>query len=331
MDLYPDALRTALNALQDESQDVITQKLYNKRDEVLKVIDAEGFETQHIPNAFNEISQSSLPVQTKQPTLLIQRQYDVRGLETSTQRQADTLNFKVKRDYSNLYGKPTHIRDELKGNYQRGYDRKGRLIWTQNPLQQQRSNIAYDAWDKPIKITNAIGLSTQHLYDVDNRSETIVDSLGNKRSIIHNIFAEKIKEIDANLQTQTWQHTADGQISRTTDAIGRGYAAVYNLLGDLTEKQILKGIKTHYVYDAIERLITKIQDVDGAKRQTQFQYNLLGHCVKTIDAKGIVQENKYDRRGLIIEECLDAQTSGLNLTTKRQYNGQGKLTSETPG
>ncbi len=327
----PDSLRIALDALQDDALDVITQKFYNKRDEVIKLIDAEGFETQYIPNAFSEISQTSLPVQTKQPSLVIQHQYDARGLEIGTQRQTDTLNTKVKRAYSNLYGKLTHLADELKGDYQRGYDRKGRLIWTQNPLQQQRSSIAYDAWDKPTKITNALGLTTQHLYEQTKRSETIVDPQGNKRTIIHNIFAEKIKEIDANQHTQTWQHTADGQISRTTDALGRGYASVYNLLGSLTERQILNGSKTQYIYDAIGHLITKIQDVDGAKRQTQYQYNLLGHCVKTIDAKGIVQENKYDRRGLVIEECLDAQTSGLNLTKTRQYNGQRKLTEETQG
>ncbi|WP_342146122.1 hypothetical protein [Rickettsiella endosymbiont of Aleochara curtula] len=327
----PEALRKALDALQDATQDVITQKFYNKRDEAIKLIDAEGFETQHLPNAFSEISQTSLPVQTKQPTLIIQHQYDARGLETSTQHQADALSSKVKRAYSNLYGKLTHLADELKGDYQRGYDRKGRLIWTQNPVQQQRSNIAYDAWDKPTKITNALGLSTQHLYDLSKRSETIVDPLGNKRSIIRNIFAEKIKEIDADLHTQTWQHSADGQISRYTDALGRGYIAVYNLLGSLTERQILNGIKTQYVYDAIGHLITKIQDAQGAKRQTQYQYNLLGHCVKTIDAKGIVQQNKYDRRGLVIEQCLDAQASGLNLITTRQYNGQKQLLSETQG
>ena len=323
-------MRTALDALQDATQDVITQKFYSKRDELIKLVDAEGFETQHTPNAFNEIGQSSLPVQTKQPTLVIQRQYDARGLEISTLRQAETFS-KVKRDYSNLYGKLTHLRDELKGDYQRGYDRKGRLIWTQNPLQQQPSNIFYNAWDKPTKITNALGLSTQHLYDLNHRTETIVDPLGNKRSIIRNIFAEKIQEIDANQQIQTWQHSADGQISRYMDALGRGYAAVYNLLGSLTERQILNGIKTQYFYDAIGRLISKIQDADDLKLKTQYQYNLLGDCVKIIDEKGIIQENKYDRRGLIIEECLDAQASGLNLTTTRQYNGQKQLLSEIQG
>ena len=326
-----DALRTALDALQDDTQDVITQKFYNKRDEVIKLIDAEGFETQHLPNAFSEVSQTSLPVASKQPTLIIQRQYDARGLEISTQRQADTLSTKVKRDYSNLYGKLTHIRDELKGDYQRGYDRKGRLIGTQNPLQQQRSTIVYDAWDKPIKMTNALGQTTQHHYRFSKRSEVIVDPLGNLRILIRNIFEEKIKEIDVNQQVQTWRHTADGQISHYTDALDRGYLAVYNLLGDLTEKQILNGIKTQYVYDAIGQLITKIQDTDGLKRQTHYQYNLLGHCVKTIDAKGIIQENKYDRRGLLIEACLDAQATGLNLTTTRQYNGQKQLLREMQG
>ncbi|MFZ2486274.1 MAG: hypothetical protein WAW84_06770, partial [Candidatus Rickettsiella isopodorum] len=327
----PESLRKALDALQADTLDVITQKFYNKRDEVIKLIDGEGFETQHIPNAFSEITQTSLPVESKQPTLIIRRQYDVRGLETNTLRQADSLKSKVKRDYSNLYCKLTHIRDELKGDYQRGYDRKGRLLWTQNPLQQQRSTIVYDAWDKPTKITNALGLTTQHLYNQSKRSETITDSLGNQRTIIHNVFAEKIQKITAKQQTQTWQHSADGQISRYIDSLGRGYTAVYNLLGNLTEKQIIKGSKTQYCYDAIGHLIIKIQDAEGEKRQTHYQYNLLGQCVKTIDAKGIVQENKYDRRGLIIEECFDSQEKGLNLITTREYNGQKQLLNETQG
>ncbi|HEY2566290.1 MAG TPA: hypothetical protein VGH95_01080, partial [Candidatus Aquirickettsiella sp.] len=326
-----DALRAALDALQDDTRDVITQKFYNKRDEVIKLIDPEGFETQQFPNAFSEVTQTRLPVASKQPTLLIRHQYDARGLKISTQHQADTLNTKIKRDYNNLYGKLTHLKDEIKGYYQRGYDRKGRLIWTQNPSQPQHSTITYDAWDKLTKITNALGQATQHLYDPNKRSETIVDPLGNQRTIIHNIFAEKIQEIDAKQQTKTWQYNADGQVSRYTDALGRGYVAVYNLSGNLTEKQILKGIKTQYVYDAIGHVITKIQDAEGAKRQINYQYNLLGHCVKTIDAKGIIQENKYDRRGLIIEECFDSQEKGLNLTTTRQYNGQKQLLNETQG
>ena len=325
-----DTLRKALDAIQN-TQDVVTQKIYNKRDEVVKLIDGEAYETQHLPNAFSEVSQSKLPVQTKQPSLVIQHQYDGRGLEISTQRQADTLNTKVKRDYSNPYGKLTHIRDELKGDYQRDYDRKGRLIGMQNPLQQQRSDIAYDAWDQPTKMTNALGQTTQHLYHLNKRREIIIDPLGNQRIRIRNIFSETIKEIDAKQQTQTWQHTADGQISHFCDALGRGYEIIYNLLGDITEKQILNGIKTQYRYDARKHLIAKIEDTEGLKRQTRYEYNLLGQRIKTIDAQGTIQLNQYDRRGLVVEQCFDTKKTGLNLTTTRQYNGQKQLLSETQG
>ncbi|OIZ98243.1 hypothetical protein BEV13_06920 [Rickettsiella grylli] len=325
-----DALRHALDALQ-EDQDVVTQTFYNKRDEVITRIDPEGFETQHIPNAFSEGIQTLLPVGSKQPTLMIQRQFDARGLEISTQRQADALSIKIKRDYSNPYGKLTHLRDELKGDYQHGYDRKGRLIWTQNPLQQQRRQISYDAWDQPTQTSTALGQTTHYHYHLNKRYEVIIDPLGHQRIIIRNIFAEKIKEIDAHLHTQTWQHTPCGQISHYTDALGRGYSAVYNLLGWLTEKQILSGIKTQFIYDALGRVITTIHDAEGIKRQTHAHYNLLGHCVKTIDAKGIVQENKYDRRGLVIKEWFDAEKNGLNLITTRTYNGQKKLVRETQG
>jgi YD repeat-containing protein len=330
----PESLRKALDALQDDTHDVITQKAYNKRDELIKMTDAEGYETQHIPNAFSEVSQGSLPVQTKQPTLIIQHQYDARGLEISTQRQADTLNIKVKHDYSNLYGKLTHTRDALKGDYQRGYDRKGRLIWRQNPLQQQRSNIAYDAWDKPSKITNALGQTTQHLYQQSKRTQTIIDPLGNQRTLVQNVFAEKIAETDANQQTQTWQHAPDGQINRYSDALGRGYLHYYNLLGYLTAQQILNGSKTCYLYNAIGNCIAKIEDAEGYQRQTQYQYNLLGQCINTTDARGIVQENNYDRRALVIQQSFDPNQgtqTGLALTTTRDYNGQGKLIRETIG
>ncbi|MGB9087927.1 MAG: hypothetical protein WCB98_06125, partial [Candidatus Aquirickettsiella gammari] len=329
-----ESLRKALDALQDDTQDVITHKAYNKRSEVIQGIDAEGYETQHIPNAFGEISQSHLPVQNKQVSLVIRHHYEPRGLEIMTQRQADDVSIKIKRDYGNLYGKLTHIRDALNGNYQHQYDRKARLIWTQSPVHQRASRIAYDAWDRTTKISNALGQTTRYLYNQNQRQQIIIDPLGNRSSITQNVFAEKIIETDAHQQTQTWQHTCDGKISRYSDALGRGYVAVYNLRGDLTEKQILGGIKTSYVTDAIGQLIEKIQDVDGLKRQTQYQYNLLGHCIKTIDPRGIVREKSYDRRGNVIKKCLDpnqATQSGLALQTTRDYNGQSKLTREAIG
>ncbi|MFM2322307.1 MAG: hypothetical protein RLZZ225_460, partial [Pseudomonadota bacterium] len=328
------SLRKALDALQDDAQDVITSKAYNKRSEVIQRIDAEGYATQYMPNAFAEIAQTSLPVHNKQASLLIQHQYEPRGLEIMTQRQAENASIKIKRDYSNLYGKLTHIRDELGGNYQHIYDRKARLIWTQNPLHQRPSRIAYDAWDRTSQVSNALGQTTRYLYNQSKRQQIIIDPRGNRRSIIQNVFSEKIAETDAHQQTQTWQHSYDGKISRYRDALGRGYVAVYNLRGDLIERQILAGIKTRYVYDALGNRLEKIEDVESSQRKTQYQYNLLGRCIKSIDPRGIIREKIYDRRGDVIKQYLDpnqATQSGLALQTTCDYNGQRKLIREAIG
>lgn len=69
----------------------------------------------------------------------------------------------------------------------------------------------------------------------------------------------------------------------------------------------------------------------GLQRQTLYHYNHLGYLTKTIDPNGIVIENKYDQRDLVIAQCLDPQKSGLNLMTIKNYNGQRQQIEEILG
>ncbi|WP_374428136.1 LysM peptidoglycan-binding domain-containing protein [Ideonella dechloratans] len=197
---------------------------------------------------------------------------------------------------------------------------------------QPEDRIAYRRYaldGKLVSETNYEGIKTTYEYDVSGRLVKTTQGVGRS---------------DARV-TQT-RYDAWGR--KTADLGGEGSAKITDGLTQSQIDTVWASDGVDYAYDALDRVRSRT-DANGNK--TLFYYDEDGHLVYTINARGEVEENQYNSRGLlsaVIRHATRISTSGLvgGLATSAVkslivadasndsivsygYDGFGRRTSET--
>jgi YD repeat-containing protein len=190
------------------------------------------------------------------------------------------------------------------------YDPMNRLVRTEaalfDPATQQPvsggkavTEIEYNGLSQVTRLVNPNGHATQIAYDTANRRRTITDAKGN---------------------AARYEYDADGNVVELVE----------------TEKPDLGGadevFTTRFEYDALDRLIATLDNVNTAQR---FAYDSRNNRVLSVDGRGNVVRYRYDGRNRLTDTIRTLTDTGDGsgqaigtLTTRQTWDDSGRLTSQ---
>jgi RHS repeat-associated protein len=184
------------------------------------------------------------------------------------------------------------------------------------------SSMTYDGYGRPLVATDAAGGTSTTVYtpatNVFPTKTEVTNSVGFAHKITtewHPIFGTPTKEIDANLNTTTWQYDGLGrtsQIRRPTEQTTQdpSFSFSYTLDTDsdadlLPEKPPVVKSRQLQIYGASGGVFEDGWVVfDGFMRERQTQ------ALSPEAGKVLVSETRYDARGLVREDILPEPVTG---------------------
>ncbi len=304
----------ALNRLQtvtDAYNKVISRKVYDANGNVIKEIDAEGYQSANDDESrFGTIYTYNLG------NLLV---------SISTPEAADKKKISNKFTY-NQYGEVTKQTDAL----------------------DCTTSYEYDAAGNMTKVTDALGTTTKYSYDKQGNKLTMTDGRGKLTSYAYSDFGKLKSVTNADNKTQSYKYDLEGNTACVTDKNGNNTVYAYDNRGLLLERKVLISGNSsanssdivsytydeagnrasmtdeigtsEYSYDENNRLI-EIQK-NGAT-QISYAYDQIGNVTKVTDLKGYEVGYTYDK-----SSRMETVTYG-GKTTTYSYDDNGRRSSVT--
>ena len=231
----------------------------------------------------------------------------------------DALNNTTHFGYDAL-GRRTTVTDARGNTFTTYYDGNGNVIKTTDAKGNTISETVYNALNKPLTVTDAMGKSTIYTYNELGLVETVTDSMNHVSEFTYN---------------------SRGQNTAVRDALNGESEATYDLLGNVTRFEGPLGGATNYSYDDMGRLVSESTVSDGTKR---YEYNALNVRKKITNARGqVVRQVFYDSMGRItvytspegaVSYTYDANSNVLTVTDShgtitRTYDALNRVSSYT--
>ena len=337
-----DELRNELNTLQSV-KDAITCYERDSRGLITKKIDPDLNVSEFKYDAFKQCIWEHLPVADKQPSLIVEHEYEQRGLEKTLTKKANEKEIKIEKSYAHYLGKETDYIDEMGGRTQSIRDRLGRVREIKKQVMRDQyiidSKADYDAFSQPTKLTNADNESVSIAYSQKERTQTLTYPDGSKTTVCKNIFNEQVELTkglvaqDNTLYKESFTHAPDGQIESHALGEENVTSVIYDWLGKKEVETDAFKIATRYHRDAARHLIEKVVDAakEGVKLTTIYEPNAFGKNETIVDASSIIIKNEFTPTGKLEKSTLDSTENGINRVTKLKYNAQGKELDITQG
>ena len=283
---------------------------YDEEDNVTKAIDKRTFETTSVYDDNNRMVEIRAPLQ---PPVLTA--YDEVG---NIVRVEDVLGLVIEKEYDSL----------------------NRTVKTTGGVGRQDARVSavgYDANNRVISKTDALGYTVQYAYDKNgNRTKVI-----NKRGYETNFEYDKLNRLTntVNALTDNASHTYDegglvteskdwrghvvkstydnyGQRIEVEDAEGNVSSNKYDLAGRIVSQWNAKHVETRYTYDEEGNIMTKTVGYDLPDvRVLANTYDDLGRLFKSTDPLGTYTETHYDKSG--------------NVTNVQHFSSIGTLLRES--
>jgi YD repeat-containing protein len=287
--------------------------------------------------------------------VLIRNSYDLRGnIISTTQSFANGSDARTSTDGYDLLNRQVLVTDGEGFSTSISYDAFGNQIGiTHGQYLVSQSDPSYSA----AKAARAFPQTNTFSYDADDRMLSFTDALGNVTSYQYDTVGNRISSTDANGHTTRYTYdllnrvtettTPEGGITRDTydhvgnkiaeDQLQSGDAATgvwrhssfqYDANGYLTAETDPTGVATTYSYDAMGNLLSqtsaagtsdartvrmeydldnrKITDIDALGNRTTYAYDAMGNRIKVTDALGHVARYYYDGANQL-KEVVDPQ------------------------
>lgn len=203
--------------------------------------------------------------ETDQNGNTIRFEYDERGSQT---KFIDALNH-VSVQRCNELNLPIEFIQANGGKWQRRYDNRGNIMFTQDPLGATWTYIS-DLRGNIIRIIDALGSEMRLSYDLSGGLSGWTDWEGNT----------------ARNQYDYW-----GRLVRQIDPLGNSYEFSYDLTGRLTSIKYPNGNRREFKFDPEGNLLS-VSNADGTS--VQFLYDGIGNLIARIDEIGNVVKFHYD-------------------------------------
>ena len=201
------------------------------------------------------------------------------------------------------------------------------------------TTIDYDAVGNVIKITDADGVFVGYTYDAAHRLTDITDALGNHIHYTLDAAGNKTKEDtydNGNTLRRTLSRSYNtlGQLTGVTDGLNHtvfnaSYTDSYDANGNLVHTADGLGIQRKQGYDALNRLVSTLDNYNGTDTATQntqatFAYDALDNLEGVTDPDGL--STTYDYDGLSNPKALHSPDTG---TTSFQVDAAGNRIQQT--
>ncbi len=303
---------------------------YTTRGLLASVRDAEQVLTQYTYNAFGWLTHETRAVGTTAETTSASF-YDMRGLLTSREEAAGTTDARTLQWVYDVFGRVESSTDGRGSSTSYTYDKAGRQITrSQSVLGRQETwTTAYDAFDRTLSVTNPHGHTTHYVHSDAGRSMTMTTAEGVVVVTTHNRLGQVLTVTEALGQATTYHYNRDGQETGRQNALNPASESLYYANGLLASSTDAAGRKIELRYDAVGRVLQRIEDPQGLALTTSFRYDAQGRLLREVDPSGRVSEYRYDREGRLTETASDP--AGLNLRTTYRYDAQGRRVEVVEG
>lgn len=213
--------------------------------------------------------------------------------------QTDPLGYLSTSTYNGI-DQPTRFVDPRGGETTLAYDGAQRLATVTNPLNNTIEAYQYDAGDRLVSRTDALGRATTYTYDAAGRLETMTDRNG---------------------QVSTYSYDARGRVTSIdrTDGTTR---YTYDAIDRLIQIDDPAG-SIEYRYDAVDRLIRETQRTGASTTEVGYAYDALDRRIRRTVNGADATEYDYD---------LDDRLTGIRFrdaVTRYAYDAAGRLTEKT--
>ncbi|WP_168121766.1 hypothetical protein [Paenibacillus sp. HB172176] len=218
------------------------------------------------------------------------------------------------------------------------YDAMNRKTSTISPEGLTVEVIAYDEWDRPVKVVDGIrytgsmdeSTGTSFLYDGLGQVIRQIDAIGHVSKMEWDILGNLVKTVDAKGNITRFEYSPDGKLLRSIEADGGSMQFTYDKLGrKLTERNPL-GAVTTYAYNSFgkEKSVT-----DALGYKLQKKYDLSGNLVRSQDKQGSVTLYEYDASGKLVRQQTPLEKDGSGNTVYAVkgfvYDSAGNLLKES--
>lgn len=193
---------------------------------------------------------------------------------------------------TNEFGETVEVIDGENNATEFNYDLNGNLLTTINTVNGQAQSVAqeYDSANRLTLTTDADGRQIRYEYDEANR------------------LLRQITDPDGQALTMVYEYDGLGQRTRTIGSGGRIVDIRFDLDGNVVEQVV---------------------DPLGAALTTRFEFDSRGNQLAVIQPTGPSTSTRteylYDDLNRLVQEVRDAGPSGLNLTKRYFYDGNGNV------
>ncbi|UOF15052.1 putative Ig domain-containing protein [Lysobacter capsici] len=306
---------------------------YTARGRVATATDAEGAVTRYTYNAFDERTREERAFATSVSSIT-DYQYDKRGLLIQRSEAVGTAEQRAAGWVYDAFGRALTATDARGNATAYAYDRLGRQIGRSHKVTygaEVHWSSSYDAFGRVLTTTDANGNVTAYAYDDANRSLTLTTPEGNSVVTVHNRHGQSVsvtEPVSAGKSiTRSFVYDLDGNLIEASDGAGGVSRSEYDARGLLSATVDASGRRVELRYDAVARLLQRIEDPAGLALTTHYAYDGQGRQLSVTDASGRVSSQRYDRNGRLLELTLDPGSLGLR--TSYAYDAQGRQITVT--
>ncbi|MGH8547581.1 MAG: putative Ig domain-containing protein [Methylococcales bacterium] len=258
------------------------------------------------------------------------REYDQDGNVLKT---TDALGNETTYTYD-AFGNQETKTDPLLRTTQFDYDSRRNVLEETDPLAKATS-YTYTALNDVLTITDPLNRVTSNSYDTRGNLLATTDTSGttgyayDTGGVIIANSGLMTGRTDALHNTTTYEHDAQGNLSKEIDPLGNATTYQYDANGNRTQEtrtRTLAGggtetLSTQFLYDNNNRLEKTIHP-DGSTTRTV--YNAIGKQSQTIDALGRTTDYQYDTQSRLIQTTYPDGTSESSA-----YDAEGRRISST--
>ncbi|MFM2409443.1 MAG: hypothetical protein RL481_271, partial [Pseudomonadota bacterium] len=318
-------------ALALDSGDSRVSRIFDVRGNTTQLIDAAQQTSTFAYTAFNQLLEQRSWVGTSQEDRA-DYSYDRRGLRLTETRYLNgaTAGATYGASLYDAFGRVTELQTNIDGRkFLYEYDRAGRLIKSTDRLGAEET-FGYDARSNRISHKDRAGNTTLFEYDRFNRKVITTTAENIVTEVVRNAYGQTISIKDGENRVTSYTYDRNGNLKTVTDAAGTT-SSDYDFADRLTIVTDANNVKTRYVYDAADRLLTRTEDFKpgGLNITTAYAYDAKGQQIQVTNGYGtpeqVITLFVYDNRGQQVEVLQDAGAGKLNIRTKYLYWPNGKV------
>ncbi|MHA6194734.1 glycohydrolase toxin TNT-related protein [Pseudomonas wadenswilerensis] len=273
-----------------------------------------GLQTAALGTLVAAIRNASLDSRTSQS-------YDTRGL-LLTSIDAEGISTTNQYDqYGQLQRQIRVIAGDRKVTTTFGYNLRGeRISQTRDAGSLNLTNrVAYDAFGRVIRTTDAAGFITSTDYQDSGRTVVVRDPLNQARRSEFDAFGRTLREVDALGHITQYSYDDTNRSITVTLPDGTRVSTWKTRHGETLKAVDGKGAVTQYEYNREGQLT---RTIDALGQVAEKRYDQAGRLSESVDARGIVTHLDYDAANRVIERSVDP--TGLNQRTTYVFDTAGR-------